>query len=297
MAWVNQLQDSNLWRLAAHGPPAAEPIRSSTAEEADVHWSRDGRLAFRSERSGSPEIWISRLDGSGAVRVTHFGGAPTGGPRWSPDGTALVFDAHPGGNGDIYTLTCTPGQFQCADQRQLTDEKGGDANPNWSADGRFVYFASERSGRWETWKVPREGGPAVQVTRNGGFVAIESGDGRWLYFSKIRREQGFWRVRLPIEEQGSAYREELLLSPVDFRSTAGWTLTDNELFFAAPRGKEDGLALIRALDLRTRTVRNLPLPPGVQLGRGVSLSPDGKWIAHTRQDHASSNITVVRSKK
>ena len=297
MAWVNQLQDSNLWRLATQGPPVAQSILSSTAEEMDAHWSRDGRLAFRSERSGSPEIWVSRGDGSEAVQVTHFGGTPTGGPRWSPDGSALVFDAHEQGNAEIYALSCTPGQLQCGNQRQLTHEKRSDANPAWSADSRFVYFASDRSGKWETWKLPREGGPAVQVTRNGGFVGMESRDGRWLYFSKIRQEQGFWRVRLPIAE-GGAYQEELLLSPVEFKSTAGWTLSENELFFAAPqRSKDESLALIRALDLRTRTVRNLPMPPGVQLGRGVSLSPDGKWIAHTRQDHASSNVTVVRPER
>ena len=229
--------------------------------------------------------------------MTHFGGAPTGGPRWSPDGSALVFDAHTRGNADIYALSCAPGQVRCGDQRQLTNEKGSDANPAWSADGRFVYFASDRSGSWETWRLPQEGGPAVQVTRKGGFVGMESRDGRWLYFSKIRPVPGFWRVRLPIAE-GSAYQEELLLSPVEFRSTAGWTLSDNELFFTTPQqGMNADLALIHALDLRTRTVRNLPMQPGVQLGRGVSLSPDGKWIAHTRRDHSSSNITVARPKR
>src|SRR4051812_32748130 len=56
--------------------------------------------------------------------------------------------------------------------------------PTWSHDGRWAYFTSERTGRAEVWKAPASGGPAVQVTMNGGMAPSESLDSQFLYFSR-----------------------------------------------------------------------------------------------------------------
>ena len=55
--------------------------------------------------------------------------------------------------------------------------------PSWSSGGDAVYFASDRSGRNEIWKQSL-GGEAAQVTGDGGFQALESPDGRFLYYMK-----------------------------------------------------------------------------------------------------------------
>src|SRR6266853_595021 len=48
--------------------------------------------------------------------------------------------------------------------------------PRWSKDGRWIYFSSNTSGSTQLWKIPREGGVPVQITRGGGFAALESAD-------------------------------------------------------------------------------------------------------------------------
>ncbi|MGH9530901.1 MAG: hypothetical protein ACRD2Q_00810, partial [Terriglobales bacterium] len=59
-------------------------------------FSPDGRrLVFASDRSGSREIWVCDADGQNAVRLTSMGAYLTGTPRWSPDGTWIVFDSYP----------------------------------------------------------------------------------------------------------------------------------------------------------------------------------------------------------
>ena len=71
--------------------------------------------------------------------------------------------------------------------RRLTLEASLDAVPSWSGDGRWVYFGSNRAGGLQVWKVPADGGPAIQVTRNGGFAAFESPDGKPALLREIRR--------------------------------------------------------------------------------------------------------------
>jgi Tol biopolymer transport system component len=65
---------------------------------------------------------------------------------------------------------------------RLTTEAARDEAPSWSRDGKWIYFASQRSGRWETWRVPAGGGEAVRVTRTGGGTAFESSDGQSVYY-------------------------------------------------------------------------------------------------------------------
>ncbi|MGB6363110.1 MAG: S9 family peptidase [Thermoanaerobaculia bacterium] len=48
--------------------------------------------------------------------------------------------------------------------RRVTTDEAGDSSPRWSADGRAVYFLSSRSGSSQVWRIPRDGGAAVQAT-------------------------------------------------------------------------------------------------------------------------------------
>ena len=78
--------------------------------------------------------------------------------------------------------------------RRLTTETFDDVAPSWSNDGRWIYFASNRTGRSEVWRVPADGRSAVQVTKQGGFAAFESPDGRFVYYAKGLNVSGLWRV-------------------------------------------------------------------------------------------------------
>ena len=66
--------------------------------------------------------------------------------------------------------------------RRLTSAPSEEGRPSWSRDGRWIYFYCDRTGRTEIWKVPAEGGEAVQVTTGGGHESFESPDGKLLYY-------------------------------------------------------------------------------------------------------------------
>src|SRR5512132_2642003 len=47
-----------------------------------------------------------------------------------------------------------------------------------------IYFSSDRSGRWELWKMPFAGGEGTRITTGGGRAPIESADGKLIYYER-----------------------------------------------------------------------------------------------------------------
>jgi Tol biopolymer transport system component len=166
---------------------------SSTFQDDSPAYSPDGkRIAFVSDRTGSLEIWLCDGDGGDSIPLTSFGGPHTGTPRWTPGGHQIAFDSGVEANQEIFIISADGGK-----PRRLTSDPALDMVPNWSRDGRWIYFCSNRSGDWQVWKVPVEGGQAVQVTRQGGFEGFESVDGKFIYYSKLTPLPELWRV--PVE--------------------------------------------------------------------------------------------------
>jgi dipeptidyl aminopeptidase/acylaminoacyl peptidase len=80
----------------------------------------------------------------------------------SPDGANLVYGLKKGiesSDNHLYILDVATGK-----QRQLTTHKEPESNLQYSADGKSLYFLSNRSGRSQVWQLPLSGGEAQQVT-------------------------------------------------------------------------------------------------------------------------------------
>ncbi len=54
---------------------------------------------------------------------------------------------------------------------------------SWSHDGKWIYYSSDVTGRYEIWRIPPGGGAAQQITRNGAYAGLESTDGKNLYYT------------------------------------------------------------------------------------------------------------------
>ncbi|MEX1054582.1 MAG: hypothetical protein WED81_01035, partial [Rhodothermales bacterium] len=196
MTFVERSLETNLWELDLE-TGTARAVISSTRLDDDPAVSPDGeRLAFVSNRLGSYEVWVSARDGSNPIQITELGGPFVSSPRWSPDGAQIAFVARATGQVDVYTIDVVGGT-----PRRITTKESNDKEPHWSNDGEWIYFSSNRSGTWEIWKKPAKvDAEPVQITRNGGYAAMESPDGAWLYFVK-RSATGIYRMRLPEGEE------------------------------------------------------------------------------------------------
>ena len=298
VAWVNQLWDLNIYRASTTGVEKPVKLIASTLRDQGATYSPDGHIAFVSDRTGSREIWLAKSDGSGPVRVTNLNGPPVDHLQWSPDGHKLAFDSQINGHPGIFALQCDSAAMRCAEPKRLTTEPFPEAVPNWSADGKFLYFASDRMGRSDIWRQPALGGPAVQVTRDGGYASRESSDGKWLYFSNPRIEAIF---RLPIPKSGLpiASAKELVVGPPHHVQPEGWTLSGDGVIFFIDRATESQSPAIRAYDPKTQKTTLIQSLNELFIDRsdiGLSISPDLKWILYSQLDRSGSNVMVAENR-
>ena len=75
-------------------------------------------------------------------------------------------------------------------ERNLTSSKGLDDGPEYSPDGKFIYFNSVRSGTMQIWRMKPDGADPQQVTSdawNNWFPHL-SPDGQWIVFISFPKE-------------------------------------------------------------------------------------------------------------
>jgi eukaryotic-like serine/threonine-protein kinase len=283
LAFTRFISDSNLWRIELSGSrgQASPPTEfvSSTRNEDNPQFSADGRkIVFTSDRSGNFEIWLCNSDGSHAVPVTSMGGPPAGMPRWSPDGERIAFDANPDGNWDIFVVAASGGK-----PRQLTNQPSSEAIPSWSHDGKWIYFCSQ-TGQFQVWKVPAEGGKAVQVTRKGGLVAFESPDGRFVYYTKSEEgTEGLWRM--PVEGGEETQVIDRVIALRDF------AVTELGIYFLTRSNSQFSIQFFSFAAAKTETIAKVERPT---LG-ALTVSPDGKTILYAQLDQFGSDLMLVEN--
>ena len=284
LAYTQREWNENIWRyeLPRTTGQSAPPTKliASTGMNSDPQYSPDGkRIAFQSSRSGSLEIWVCDSDGSNPRQLTFFEGPYVGYPRWSPDGSEIVLSAP--AEGPAYIVSAEGGR-----PRGLTTEALNVAAPSWSRDGKWIYFGSDKSGAWQVWKVPREGGHAVQVTKKGGYAALESLDGKTLYYAKrlkfpgYRKVQGLWKV--PVK----GGKETLVLKELGAGLYECWDLTGEGIYFY-----NDSTNAIDFFGFATRKITQIAKPE--KRGGPLAVSPDGHWILFDQVDLDTSHIMLV----
>ena len=90
----------------------------------------NGKIVFQKIITPSDiGIWTANPDGSDLTEIYSGTGNE---PKWSPDGTKIVFWAQPSGSDDIYTMN--------ADGSNVVNLNVAGSDPNWSPDGSKIVF-------------------------------------------------------------------------------------------------------------------------------------------------------------
>ena len=285
LAYIQNLSDIDIRRVQSGKPTRS--FASSTRIEFGPQYSPDGKhVAFNSNRSGVIQVWVCDTDGENLVQLTNSAEA-SGTPRWSPDGRWIAFDRHLKGGWHIFIMASDGGP-----SRQLTSSASDEVIPSWSQDGNWIYYASNQTGRYEIWKAPAKGGKETQVTRNGGWTAFESPDGRSLYYTKNlsynESPSGLWQLPFQSKE------ERLILESVGSRA---FTVKESGIYYVPTPSAGDN-ASVRFLDFATRKSREITSIKDFVGGfGGLTVSPDRETMLFAVAARTGSNVMVVENFK
>ena len=273
--------EGDIWRVSLSDKRAKTRLIASTAEDSRPAFSHNGKqIAFLSNRSGHLAVWVSDSDGTNASELVQT--AAPHAPAWSPNGQQIAYTCRTGGSTeDICVIGSAGGK-----SRQLTNDPARDVMPNWSRDGGWIYFTSDRSGAFEIWKTPADGtGAAVRVTRNGGLGAMESADGRFLYYSKTLMSGPIWRV--PVQGGDEVALGDSIRS---LRLPQNFAIAGGGIFFASSPDPAHQFEL-RFYSFRTATTDAIARIEG-GLGFGMALAPDEHELLFTVERRSGDLIMV-----
>ncbi len=216
---------------------AVEVLTPGEYDEALPSWSPDGALiAFASKRTGDPDrndtfgiYVIEPRVGATPRLVTTYQGA--GGdtewatpPQWSPDGKQLAYVA--GGDPKLiyyalHSIAVVP--VSGGEGRQLTRALDRNTSqPQWSADGRSLYFILEDDGNEQLARINVGTGAVTRLTsgrRSIGAMSVGRGDRIAILQTTVERPNeifAFDRGRLrQLSRHNDALLAELALGTVE----------------------------------------------------------------------------------
>jgi dipeptidyl aminopeptidase/acylaminoacyl peptidase len=151
---------------------------------------------------------------------------------------------------------------------------------------------SNRGGTRHIWAIPAEGGNPIQVTKHTGHVALESPDGKLLFFSEYGGEGqrngmgGLWRVPVGGGDEMPA------LPSVTFLSFA---IAKEGIYFI-PKADAEGQYSIHFYSFAKQ--KSWPiLPVGETASTGISVSPDGRSLLYCHRDELKSDLMLVENSR
>ena len=306
LAFRSERDGGGIYLMDANGGS----LRRLTTGGFNPTWSPDGkeiaysRAQIVADPSSRPvQGTLSAINVATLERRTLYTLSDAVQPRWSPSGQRVAFwaFAKQGGQRDIWTIGLPYEHAGVVVQAQpvaVTDDAATDWNPVWSPDGNYLYFASDRSGSMEVWRVPIDEttgitkGSAEQLTAGGaglrGHIALADKGARLLFIDRTSRQMvekiGFDPAAVSTTGQLTPVLD-VSLAPTNVDvSPDGQSLA----FYSA--GRQEDLFVSRNDGTNRRRLTNDPARD-----RGPSWSPGGKKIAFFSDRNGSYEIWTINA--
>ena len=305
LAFRSERDDGGIFVMDADGGSLERLTRSGF----NPTWSPDGTQVLYStaqviaDPTSRPVVGVlSTIDVATGERRTVYDDSDAVQPRFSPSGRRIAFWGFPsqGGQRDIWTIAA-PAADQAggglpAKPIAVTQDAATDWNPVWSPDGNYLYFASDRGGSMEIWRVRIDEAtglverPPEQITRESGglhgHIVMADKGARMLYIDQrltpIVEKVGFDAAggRIVGELQPILYAS---LAPTGIdASPDGQSLA----FYSA--GSQQDLYVSGSDGRNQRRLTNDPARD-----RGPAWSPDGRRIAFFSDRSGSYEIWTI----
>ena len=284
IAFRSTREPAGVYVMGASG----ENVRLVVAGCYHPSWSPDGKEIVCSTagheeapttRNTFPSsLWIANVE-TGDKRFLCENDAMQ--PSWSPNGNRIAFWFMPpnAGRSDIATISRNGGQIEI-----VTKDASTNWNPMWSPDGKFLYFASDRSGNMSFWRVAIDE-QTGKVLSEAEAVSTPSNLSRHLSFSRNGRRL----IYVQTDQQSN-------IQAIKFDSKSEKTvgepfwITRGDLNLLRPELSPDGTRFVMRISRRTQDDIVVLSRDGTNwrdltndkfFDRYPRWSPDGQRIAFT----------------
>jgi dipeptidyl aminopeptidase/acylaminoacyl peptidase len=193
-----------------------------------------------------------------------------------------------------------------SNRTQLTRGEKSVSAPEFSPDGRYVYFSSERSGKPNLWRVPVDGGEAEMLTDWKGEIGAfhVSPDNKWVAFAGMEpradeeqakkekrdfrvidenpKNHSLWLIAAEPDGQGKRPPRHLTATP-DHVTEFDWSPDSAAIAFAhtpTPSADEWPKSDISEVAVESGAVR--PIAATAASEHSPHYSPDGRYLAYVR---------------
>jgi Tol biopolymer transport system component len=139
----------------------------SSAEEIKITSNpfNSGRIAFSYTSKAGSEIYVLDFAKRSVLplRPTPLSeGIVENFPRWSPDGTKLLFNSNRSGQNDLYVADATTLEI-----KNITNSASEDYAGDWTPDGKKIIFTSNKNGKEDLWSINANGfGSSIMPNRS-----------------------------------------------------------------------------------------------------------------------------------
>lgn len=263
--------------LAGESTSVAE-IAPSTGSDTHAALSPDSaRLAFVSDRGGSPQLWLHESDGRQSYALTRDDGALYLYPQWSADGRRVLVTRRSGGRGELVEIDLGS-QIQ-----QVVTMPDIDVRFGTYAPGAGFLIIDGSSGHPRLLSVAHSGAPARAPRDGVAAVEVDTATGR-IYFS---RADG-----AGVRELRDRTEEEVVLAPVGNRFA--WHVRAGAVwYFAGDESSPDEIVLRRrSLDDASDTV--VWRTREAIDHRSFDLSADARRLVLVRITRNDTDIALLR---
>jgi serine/threonine protein kinase len=250
------------------------------------------QIAFASSRSGSAQIWLMNLDGSGLEMITNIDEGACQ-PRWSPDGVQIVYispckrnlTSYPGANLFLMNADGT-------DVIPIPSVPGGDYDPSWSPDGNQIAFTSLRNGGVPGIYILSLDGNTVQSLVEDETRAISqpawSPDGKEIAY--VNSDNRIWVM----DTQGKN-RHILTIGEGDYLTSGPAWSPDGSVVIYTRAFIKDPVGSTQLMAVTYTETGEVPVKvPNSLLVSDATYSFDGYWLLFTSWFSGSHDINAMR---
>ena len=221
-------------------------------------------------------LWVIEV-ATGAKRLLTEGDAVQ--PNWSPNGHRIAYwGLQPGGGQrDIWTVPAKGGPAVA-----VTNDSAFDWNPTWSPDGRYLYFASDRGGSMNFWRVAFDEqsgavkGPPETVTTPSVYSQhlSFSRDGRQMAYVQRSETQNLHRIAFDPGSGKTSGTSEAIIQGTEYVTEPDMSPNGEWLVYSSQGEKQEDIFLAKPDGSGRRKLTN-----DSANDRCPRWAPDGNRIA------------------